>query len=129
MGETVFEVGVVGQFEAAHRLHGDFGLASNTHGHTYRVEATARGRGLQADGTLCDITILQSAVDATIQLLHYQDLDEVADLAGANTTAEVLSSFFFKRVASALAHTGVTSLAIRLWESPTAFAGCQGDID
>ena len=57
METAMFEVGVVAQFEAAHRLHGDFGPATRTHGHTYRVEIGARGPSLRGDGTLFDITV------------------------------------------------------------------------
>jgi 6-pyruvoyltetrahydropterin/6-carboxytetrahydropterin synthase len=125
----VFEVGVVGHFEAAHSLRGDFGPASNIHGHTYRVEATARGPELSSDGALVDITLLQSALDNVIDILHYRNLDEVEELAGMNTTAEVMTRFFFDRISEELRESGVESLAIRLWESPRAFAGYESALE
>ncbi|MGI8551459.1 MAG: 6-pyruvoyl trahydropterin synthase family protein, partial [Dehalococcoidia bacterium] len=54
MRRAMFEVGIVTQFEAAHRLQGEFGPATRTHGHTYRVQITVRGASLRADGTLFD---------------------------------------------------------------------------
>ena len=121
----MFEVGVVAQFEAAHHLHGDFGPAVRTHGHTYRVEVAARGPSLRDDGTLFDITVLQQAVQDVIGELHYRDLDEVPSLQGRNTTAEVVARYFFERIAPRLQGENLTSLAVRIWESPQAYAGYE----
>ena len=49
----MYEVFVAARFEAAHRLVGDFGSATRTHGHTYRMEAIVRGECLRDDETLC----------------------------------------------------------------------------
>jgi 6-pyruvoyltetrahydropterin/6-carboxytetrahydropterin synthase len=118
----MFEVGVVAQFEAAHRLVGDFGPAQRMHGHTYRVEAVVVGRHLQADGTLFDITRLQAAVQQVVATLHYQNLDEVPGLNARNTTAEVVAEFVATQVAPALQHLGLTQLRVAIWESAQAWA-------
>src|SRR5919202_873710 len=99
METTMFEVGVVAQFEAAHRLRGDFGPATRRHGHTYRVEVRARGQTLRPDGTLFDIARLQEALRDVTAALHYRDLDEVPELAQLNTTAEALAHYVFTRIA------------------------------
>src|SRR5919202_2644059 len=93
-----FEVGVVGQFEAAHRLHGNFGPATRMHGHTYRVELQVGGGALRDDGTLCDISLLKNALDAEIATLHLRDLDEIPALQGRNTTAEIVANHLFDRL-------------------------------
>src|SRR5918992_566631 len=59
----MYEVYVATQFEAAHRLVGDFGLATRTHGHTYRMDVIVRGERLSGDGTLYDIGELRPAVE------------------------------------------------------------------
>jgi 6-pyruvoyltetrahydropterin/6-carboxytetrahydropterin synthase len=119
---AMIEVGVVSQFEAAHTLQGDFGPATRRHGHTYRVEAVVRGTQLRADGTLLDVVLLQNAVQAVVAALHYQDLDEVPELAGRNTTVEMVATHFFDAVAARLAGQGLRSLCVRVWESPQAWA-------
>jgi 6-pyruvoyltetrahydropterin/6-carboxytetrahydropterin synthase len=124
----MFEVGVVAQFEAAHRLHGDFGPATRTHGHTYRVEIGARGPSLRGDGTLFDITVLQQAVRNAIDELHYRDLDEIPSLQGRNTTAEVVAHHLFERIAPRLQGENLASLAVRVWESPQAYAGYEDSL-
>ncbi|HZU12672.1 MAG TPA: 6-carboxytetrahydropterin synthase [Chloroflexota bacterium] len=124
----MFEVGIVGTFEAAHRLKGEFGPASNLHGHTYRVDVSVRGQDLRSDGTLFDITVLQSAVNDTLSSLDYHDLDELPAFREGNSTAEKVAHFIYGDVAPRLAGWGLRSLSIRVWESPAAFAGYEDNL-
>ena len=118
----MFEVGVVAQFEAAHRLVGDFGPATRLHGHTYRLEVVVRGDQLGADGTLYDIGRLRARVDELASSLHYRDLGEVPGLAGVNSTAEAVASYCWEQLAASLRGSELGSLLVRVWESPQVFA-------
>jgi 6-pyruvoyltetrahydropterin/6-carboxytetrahydropterin synthase len=124
----MFEVGVVTQFEAAHRLRGDFGPATRLHGHTYRVEIALRGPSLQADSTLCDIGRLQEAVQQVVSSLHYRDLDDHEGLNGKNTTAEVVAHYLWMEIASGVRSEGVRTMTVRVWESPQAYAAYEGEL-
>ena len=124
----MFEVGVVAQFEAAHALRGDFGPASRRHGHTYRVEVAVRGNNVREDGALCDIGLLQTIVQEVVSELHFRDLDEVAMFAGRNTTAEVVAAVLFEQIALRLADEGLDTLAVRVWESPQAYAYYENEL-
>lgn len=121
----MYEVGVVEQFEAAHRLRGDFGPATRTHGHTYRVELVVRGSRLRDDGTLCDLGRVGNALREAVGELHYQDLDALPAFVGRNSTAEVVAEHLLDRVTADLASEPLDSVAVRLWESPSAFAGVE----
>jgi 6-pyruvoyltetrahydropterin/6-carboxytetrahydropterin synthase len=118
----MYEVYVAAQFEAAHRLVGDFGPASRMHGHTYRMEAILRGQRLQDDGTLYDIGELRQAVDDVAASLDYRDLDEVPGLTGVNTTAEAVANYCWERLAAPLRDLDLDSLVVRIWESPDVYA-------
>jgi 6-pyruvoyltetrahydropterin/6-carboxytetrahydropterin synthase len=124
----VYEVGIVAQFEAAHQLHGDFGPAARLHGHTYRVEVAVRGESLQEDGTLCDVIVVQQAVDRVLMTVHYRDLTELELFEGRNTTAEVVAQVLFEQMAPDLRGKGLSSMSVRVWESPQAYAACEGEI-
>ena len=124
----MFEVGIVAQFEAAHRLRGDFGPAARLHGHTYRVEVAVRGESLQEDGTLCDITVVQQAVDRVLKTVHYRDLTELDLFEGRNTTAEAVAQVLFEQIAPDLKGKGLSSVSVRVWESPQAYAACEGEV-
>ncbi|MEW6635184.1 MAG: 6-carboxytetrahydropterin synthase [Actinomycetota bacterium] len=125
----MYEVGVSAQFEAAHRLVGDFGPATRTHGHTYTLEAIVRGERLRDDGTLFDIGELRGAVDDLAASLHYRDLDEVPGLAGRNTTAEVVAAFCWERLVPPLRGRGLSSLTVRVHESPQVYAAREGALE
>lgn len=125
----MYEVGVIAQFEAAHRLEGNFGPATRMHGHTYRLEAIVSGDRLQADGTLFDITRLQEAVNAIVADLHYRDLGTVAGLENVNTTAENVAHYCWDRIAAAIRGVGLMTLTVRIWENPQAFASYQSRLE
>jgi 6-pyruvoyltetrahydropterin/6-carboxytetrahydropterin synthase len=118
----MYEIGVVAQFEAAHRLVGDFGPATRLHGHTYRLEVQVRGERLDEDGTLFDIGKIRSLVDDLTAELHYRNLDDVSGLAGVNTTAENVADYCWERLATSLRGANLATLLVRVWESPQVYA-------
>jgi len=118
----MYEVYVAARFEAAHRLVGDFGPATRTHGHTYRMEVIVRGQHLGGDGTLYDIGELGQAVEGLAGSMHYRDLNEVPGLAEVNTTAEAVAAYCWEELARTLHGQGLELLTVRIWESPDAYA-------
>ena len=125
----MYEVYVATQFEAAHRLVGDFGPATKTHGHTYRMEVILRGEGLKDDGTLYDIGVLRGTVEELAASLHYRDLDEVPGLDSVNTTAETVAHYCWERLAPPLRGAGLDSLVVRVWESSEVYAAREDPLD
>ena len=124
----MYEVYVATQFEAAHRLVGDFGPATRPHGHTYRMEAIVRGKRLKDDGTLYDVGLLRAAVEELAAALHYRDLNEVPDLAGVNTTAEAVARYCWDKLAPTLHSQGLDSLTVRIWESSQVYAAREEEL-
>ena len=118
----MFEVGVAAHFWAEHRLHGDFGPATQRHGHDYRVEVCVRGAKLREDGTLCDIAVLQQALDRCLAPLDSTDLDELPEFGGRNTTAEVVAAWVADALTPSLRELGLDRLEARVFESPDAWA-------
>src|SRR5918995_7429399 len=98
----MYEIYVAARFEAAHRLIGDFGPATRTHGHTYRMEVIVRGQHLTDDGTLYDIGELGQAVERLAGSMHYRDLNEIPGLEEVNTTAEAVASYSWDKLAESL---------------------------
>lgn len=118
----MFEVGIRTQFEAAHALRGDFGPATRRHGHTYDVDVTVTGSRLRPDGTLLGIGLLQRVVQEAIAPLHYRDLDDLETFRDRNSTAEVVALYLWEQIGPALSGETIDSLAVRVAESPQAFA-------
>ena len=125
----MYEIYVAARFEAAHRLVGDFGPATRTHGHTYRMEVIVRGKHLGDEGTLYDIGELGQAVEGLAGSMHYRDLNEIPGLAEVNTTAEEVAYFCWERLAEPLRSQGLDSLTVRIWESPDAYAAREDTLD
>jgi 6-pyruvoyltetrahydropterin/6-carboxytetrahydropterin synthase len=118
----MYEIYVAARFEAAHRLVGDFGPATRTHGHTYRMEVIVRGQHLGDDGTLYDIGELGQAVEGLAGSMLYRDLNEVPGVVEVNTTAEAVAAYCWEKLAQTLWGRGLDSLTVRIWESTDAYA-------
>ena len=124
----MYEIYVATQFEAAHRLVGDFGPATRTHGHTYRMEVIVRGERLKDDGSLYDVGELRANVEELAASLHYRDLNDVPDLAGVNTTAEAVAGYCWEKLAPPLRGRDLGSLTVRIWESPQVYAAREDNL-
>ena len=124
----MYEVYVAAQFEAAHRLVGNFGPATRPHGHTYRMEVIVRGERLKDDGTLYDIGLLRPTVEDLAASLHYRDLNDVPGLADVNTTAEAVARYCWDELAPPLRGQGLDSLTVRIWESPQVYAAREDEL-
>lgn len=118
----MYEVGAVGHFHASHALRGNFGPAGQRHDHDYRVEAAAFGHELRTDGTLFDITLLQRALQDAARELDGHHLNDVEPFVEDNPTAEVVAHHIWDRISNALEGHGLSTLQVRLWESPEAYA-------
>ncbi|MGY1663050.1 6-pyruvoyl trahydropterin synthase family protein [Geodermatophilus sp. SYSU D00705] len=126
----MFSVTVRDHMMIAHSFTGEvFGPAQQLHGATYVVDATFRGAELDADGVVVDIGAAAALLHEVLGALTYRNLDDDPDLAGTNTTTEVLARVVADRMAlrirdGALGPGGVRleGLAVTLHESHVAWA-------
>jgi 6-pyruvoyl-tetrahydropterin synthase len=125
----MFSVTVRDHLMIAHSLRGEvFGPAQRLHGATYVVDATFRGPQLDEDGILVDIGRATAALADVVAGLTYRNLDDEPDLAGMNTTTEVLARLVADRLASRVdagdlgREPGLTGLLVTLHESHVAWA-------
>jgi 6-pyruvoyltetrahydropterin/6-carboxytetrahydropterin synthase len=120
----MIEVGIEAQFYATHALRGDFGKASLTHGHHYRVRAVFAGGGLNQDGVLVDITLIELALGSVVSKIEARHLNDTEPFTAQNPTAELLAGFLWKELEAGLQGClpkGVFLSDVTLWESPQAF--------
>lgn len=118
----MFEIGITDEFEAAHSLSGDFGPATQLHGHTYKIEVRLEGRDLDVSGTLYDIGLLRSALRAVLDEMHYRNLNDLPALSAINTTAEAVARHIFNQLAPTVTKAPLTAMKVTVWESSSAFA-------
>ena len=126
----MFGVTVRDSMMIAHSFTGAvFGPAQRLHGATYVVDATFRRAELDDDGVVVDIGAAADLLHEVLGALTYRNLDDDPDLAGTNTTTEVLARVVADRLAlrirdGALGPGGgaLEGLAVTLHESHVAWA-------
>ena len=129
----MFSVTVRDHMMVAHSLRGEvFGPAQRLHGATFVVDATFRREELDDDGVVVDIGRATAELRAVLADLGYRNLDDVPELAGTNTTTEVLARFVADRLVERLragalgANAGdVSAVAVTLHESHVAWASYE----
>jgi len=125
----MFVVGVSDHIMVAHSLRGEtFGPAQRLHGATYEVRVEVLASELDADGIVVDIGWLRTVLRESLAPLDYQNLDEVPELAGENTTTEFLCRWIHQALSRQLGPRPDARLRVTLVESPNAWAGYEGDL-
>jgi 6-pyruvoyl-tetrahydropterin synthase len=120
----------------AHSFKGEvFGPAQKMHGATFVVDAAFLARDLDANGIVIDIGRAHEVLKETLKPLNFQNLDEVPEFKGKNTTTEFLTRYIFDKLAAAaradrLGRPGSELHAIRvtLHESHVARAWYEAEI-
>ena len=122
----MFSVTVRDHMMIAHSLRGEtFGPAQALHGATYVVDATFRRAELDANGIVVDIGRAAAALRGVVGALGYRNLDDEPELAGVNTTTEVLAKLVADRLAERLDTEGLDGLVVTLRESHVAWASYE----
>ena len=95
----MFTVTVRDHVMIAHSFRGEvFGPAQALHGATYVVDASFCGEKLDADGIVVDIGRATAELHTVLADLNYRNLDDVPELAGRNTTTEVMAQVIADRL-------------------------------
>ncbi|AQU81627.1 MULTISPECIES: 6-pyruvoyl trahydropterin synthase family protein [unclassified Halomonas] len=121
-------------FMIAHSFKGEiFGPAQRTHGATYVVDVVFQRPGLDQDGLVIDIGLASETVKEVLADYNFQNLDEVSEFKGRNTTTEFMAKVIFDQLASAIkagrmgiTAQGLTHMEIKLHESHVAWASYEG---
>ena len=129
----MFHVTVRGHMMIAHSLRGEvFGPAQGLHGATYVVDATFRRAELDADGVVVDLGRAAQALADVLARYSYRNLDDEPQLAGVNTTTEVLAKLVADDLADrarggelGTAGPGLGTIEVTLHESHVASAGYE----
>ena len=99
----MYSVTVRDHMMIAHSFKGDvFGPAQRLHGATYVVDVELSRPDLDPSGIVVDIGRASDALHRVLAGLNYRNLDELLDLAGQNTTTEVLARVVFDRLVAAI---------------------------
>ncbi len=119
----MFEVSVEETFAAGHALRNYRGKCENVHGHNYKVQITVRGAELDQAGLLVDFVELKRVLNAIIERLDHQFLNDVAPFDVLNPSAENMAKYFHEEMSSGLGpRQSVEVSEVKLWETDTSCA-------
>jgi 6-pyruvoyltetrahydropterin/6-carboxytetrahydropterin synthase len=119
----MFELTIIEEFEAAHRLPEYDGKCCRLHGHNWRVEVVVRGTELDSSGLLIDFKILKTHVADVLSTLDHYYLNETAPFHNVPPTAEYIAKYIYETLAAqADFDDRVKIFAVRIWESPRSCA-------
>ncbi|MBB3332693.1 6-pyruvoyl-tetrahydropterin synthase [Halomonas campaniensis] len=132
----MYRLTVRDHFMIAHSFRGDvFGPAQRTHGATYVVDVTFQRRELDDHDLVVDIGLAGEALKAVLGEFNFQNLDELPEFHGRNTTTEFMARVIFERLATSiqLGHLGegaggLEAMTVTLHESHIAWASFEGTL-
>lgn len=114
----MFELTVITDFGAAHRVVDYPGKCDQLHGHNWIVEVTIAGKELNELGILVDFKSIKKEVNALMEELDHHYLNELPQFRHKNPTAEHIAQYIFHELEkNELFQNGVAVKAVKVWES------------
>jgi 6-pyruvoyl-tetrahydropterin synthase len=117
----VYETGTALQVRAFHVMPGLPPPEGERHSHDYRLDVVVRRDDLDERGMVVDLDLLDGALRDTAARVDGTDLETVVPADAV--TVEVFARWVHDQLAAALGRLPGVTLAVRVWESPTAFGG------
>ena len=123
-----FEVGASAALRALHRIPWLPPPEGELHAHDYRVEVVVERAALDERGMVCDLDLVEAALGDAVGALAGKDLDAIRPPEAEAVTVEILARWFHDSLADAIRAAGGEALAVRVWESATAFGGYRAPV-
>jgi 6-pyruvoyltetrahydropterin/6-carboxytetrahydropterin synthase len=124
----VYEVGAAVNVRALHVMPGVQGPEGQLHAHDYRIEVVVEREELDDHGMVCDLDVLDAALQATAAHVRDADLERIRPPEAEAVTVEVFARWAHDRIAAALRSGDSQMLTVRIWESPTAYGGYRASL-
>jgi len=123
----MYEVKIVAQFAAAHRLENFYGKCEALHGHNWKVEVFLGGKNLNPTGLLMDFGVVKARTKQVLAEIDHKYLNELPAFTDRNPSSENLASFLYERLGAILNRDGVKVRRVDVWESDTSCASYYQD--
>jgi 6-pyruvoyltetrahydropterin/6-carboxytetrahydropterin synthase len=118
----MYEVKIITQFSAAHRLENFYGKCEALHGHNWKVEVILAGEHLDGAGLLRDFGQVKARTRELLEELDHKYLNDLPAFQNQNPSSENLARHLFQRLAAVLNQDGVKVRRVNVWESDTSCA-------
>ena len=123
-----YEVGTAVDVRALHVMPGAEGPEGELHAHDYRLEVVVGRAGLGERGMVCDLDVLDSALNGVADRLRDRDLEAIRPADAEAVTVEVFARWLHGALAAPVRDGGGHDLAVRVWESPVAFGAYRAPV-
>ena len=123
-----FEVGASAALRALHRIPWLPPPEGDLHAHDYRIEIVVERTALDSRGMVCDLDLVEAALRDAVGALEGKDLETIRPPDAEAVTVEILARWFHSRLAEPIRVAGGEALAVRVWESATAFGGYRAPV-
>jgi 6-pyruvoyltetrahydropterin/6-carboxytetrahydropterin synthase len=123
----MYEVKIITQFAAAHRLENFYGKCEGLHGHNWKVEVFLIGQKLDATGLLMDFGVVKARTKEVLEEIDHKYLNELAAFQGCNPSSENLARYLYERLGAIFNRDGISVRRVDVWESDTSCASYYQD--
>ncbi len=123
----MYELTVLEDFSAAHRLPGSGGKCDRLHGHNWKVEVRIWADDLDHKGMVFDFHDLKDLVRSVLEDLDHTYLNDHPVFQQNDPTAENLARHIYESLAARLAASPIRLRKVRVWESETTAAAYLGE--
>ena len=124
----VYETGTALQVRAFHVMPGMPPPEGERHAHDYRLDVVVRRERLDERGMVVDLDLLDQALRNAAAQVQGADLERIQPAGADAVTVEVFARWLHGQLADALGRRPDITLAVRVWESATAFGGYTAPI-
>lgn len=128
-GGATFETGTGVVVRAFHVMAGMEGPEGELHHHDYRLEVVVGRRALDPRGMVINLDVLDAALAEAAGRVEGVDLECIRPAEAEAVTVEIFARWLHSALAGAVAGAGGEELAVRVWESATAFGGYHAALD
>ncbi|OPX21130.1 MAG: 6-carboxytetrahydropterin synthase QueD [Desulfobacca sp. 4484_104] len=118
----MYELKIITQFSAAHRLENFYGKCEALHGHNWKVEIFLGAASLDEVGLVRDFGKIKAAAREVLEEVDHTYLNELPAFQNQNPSSENLARYLFERLSPAINDDRVKVTRVAVWESDTSSA-------
>ncbi len=118
----MFELKIITQFAAAHRLRNFQGKCEQLHGHNWKVEVFVLADQLDSAGLVRDFGEIKTTTREILNGLDHHYLNELTPFQEENPSSEHIARYLFRQLSRLLNDERAKVSKVSVWESDTSCA-------
>jgi 6-pyruvoyltetrahydropterin/6-carboxytetrahydropterin synthase len=118
----MYELKVVTNFSAAHRLNNFYGKCEALHGHNWKVEIFISADSLDEAGLVLDFGKIKAHANELLSEIDHTFLNELQAFQHQNPSSENMARYLFERLGQAINDGRVKITRVSVWESDNTSA-------